>query len=158
MRTRQKGFSLVELLIVLAIILTICAIAIPNLQSARMAANQASAVSSLRTINGSAITYSLTYPDTGFPASLSAMGGAQPCTASSASACLLDEVLASGTKSGYTFVWTGDGNTPSVGYTITATPVTAGSSGKIMFCSDQSGNVFYDPSGAACTSTSAPLQ
>jgi type IV pilus assembly protein PilA len=158
MRTRQKGFSLVELLIVLAIILTICAIAIPNLQSARIAANQASAVSSLRTINGSAITYSLTYPDSGFPASLAAMGGAQPCTASDANACLLDEVLASGTKGGYTFVWTSDGNAPSVGYTITATPVTAGGSGKIMFCSDQSGSIFYDPSGASCTSTSAPLQ
>jgi type IV pilus assembly protein PilA len=158
MRTRQKGFSLIELLIVVAIILIISAIAVPNLLRARLAANQSSAVGSIRTINTSALTYSMTYQDSGFPASLAAMGGAQPCSASSTSACLLDDVLASGTKSGYTFVWTGDGNTPSVGYTITATPISVGSTGQSMYCSDQSGVTYYDPSGAGCTSTSASLQ
>lgn len=158
MRNRQKGFSLIELLIVVAIILIISAIAIPNLLRSRMAANEASAVGSIRTINTSAIMYSSTYPNVGFPASLAALGGAAPCTATSAQACLLDQVLAIGTKSGYTFVWTGDGNTPSVGYTINGTPVTVGSTGQRMFCSDQSGVIRYDVSGAGCTVASFALQ
>ena len=90
---KQKGFSLIELLIVVAIILIIAAIAIPNLLRSRMAANEASSVGSIRTINTSAVTYSSTYPSNGFPVSLAAMGGANPCTAAPANACLLDPVL-----------------------------------------------------------------
>ena len=89
---KQKGFSLIELLIVVAIILIIAAIAIPNLLRSRMAANEASAVGSIRTVNTSAVTYSSTYPSNGFPPSLAAMGGASPCTAAPATACLLDTV------------------------------------------------------------------
>jgi type IV pilus assembly protein PilA len=158
MRTRLKGFSLIELLIVVAIILIIAAIAIPNLLRSRMAANEASAVGSIRTINASAVEYSFTYPNAGYPSTLAALGGAAPCTATSTAACLLDAVLASGTKSGYTFAWTGDGNTPSVGYTINGTPVNVGTTGQRMFCSDQSGVIRYDASGAGCTTASQPLQ
>jgi type IV pilus assembly protein PilA len=159
MRTRQKGFSLIELLIVVAIILIISAIAIPNLLRSRIAANEASAVGSIRTINASAVMYSATFTSVGFPPSLAAMGGtASGCAATSTQACLLDEVLASGTKSGYTFVWTGDGNTPSVGYTINGTPVSVGGTGQRMFCSDQSGVIRYDVSGAGCTTASLALQ
>jgi type IV pilus assembly protein PilA len=159
MRTRQKGFSLIELLIVVAIILIIAAIAIPNLLRSRIAANEASAVGSIRTINTSAVTYSSTYPANGFPPSLAAMGGpAGACTATSAQACLLDAVLAAGTKSGYSFPWTGDGATPSVSYTINANPVTIGSSGQRAFFSDQSGVIRYQVTGAASTVSDPPLQ
>jgi len=155
---KQKGFSLIELLIVVAIILIIAAIAIPNLLRSRMAANEASSVGSIRTINTSAVTYSSTYPSNGFPVSLAAMGGANPCTAAPANACLLDPVLSAGTKSGYVFAWTGDGLTPSVNYTITGLPVVVGSSGQRGFYSDQSGVIRYTTNGAAPTVASPPLQ
>ena len=158
MRTRQKGFSLIELLIVVAIILIIAAIAIPNLLRSRMAANEASAVGSIRTINTSAVTYSSTYPTNGFPLSLVAMGGANPCVAAPANACLLDPVLSAGTKSGYAFTWAGDGNTPSVNYTIVGVPVVLNSSGQRGFYSDQSGVIRYTTTGAPPTVASPPLQ
>ena len=99
---KQKGFSLIELLIVVAIILIIAAIAIPNLLRAKMAANEASAVGSLRTINTSCVEYSTTY-GIGFPGSLPSLGGTG--TATSASSGLIDSVLAGGVKSGYTFAY-----------------------------------------------------
>src|SRR5881398_2859674 len=97
----DKGFSLIELLVVIAVILIIAAIAIPNFLSSRLRANETSAVASLRVINNAAVTYSITYPDLGFPAQLTTLGGANPCaTATSAQACLIDDILAQGYKSG----------------------------------------------------------
>jgi prepilin-type N-terminal cleavage/methylation domain-containing protein len=157
MRT-QKGFSLIELLLVVAVILIISAIAVPNFLRSRLRANEASAVASLRVINTAAVTYSITYPDMGFPAQLSILGGANPCSSSSAQACLLDDILAQGTKAGYLFVWTGDGLTPSVNFTLTGTPQTAGASGQNMYCTDQTGIIYYDPSGAGCSNASLVLQ
>jgi prepilin-type N-terminal cleavage/methylation domain-containing protein len=161
MRNQQKGFSLIELLLVVAIILIVSAIAVPNFLRSRMRANEASAVASVRAITTAAMTYSITYPDLNFPATLAVLGSATPCTGSSASsagACLIDEVLASGTKSGYLFVWTGDGQVPSVAFTLTAGPQAVGSSGQNMYCTDQSGLIRFDPTGVACTNISAPLQ
>jgi prepilin-type N-terminal cleavage/methylation domain-containing protein len=156
--TKQKGFSLIELLIVIAIILVISAIAIPSYLRSRMQANEASAMGSVRLINTSAVIYASTYVDVGFPANMSDMGGANPCSATSTSACLLDDTIAHGTKSGYSFAWAGDGHTPSAGYSLSATPLTVGGSGQRMFCTDQSGLIRYDPSGAGCSSTSSPVQ
>jgi type IV pilus assembly protein PilA len=98
---KQKGFSLIELLIVVAIILIIAAIAIPNLMRSKMAANEASAVASVRTLNTASATYSSTY-GIGFPAGLANLGPAAAATA--AAADLIDNVLSTGAKSGYTFV------------------------------------------------------
>lgn len=154
----QKGFSLIELLIVAAIILTISAIAIPSYLRSRMQANEAAAVSALRTINTSAVTYSATYSDVGFPPTLASMGGASPCTPSAATACMLDDIVAQGTKNGYSYVWIGDGLTPSASYTVTATPVRVGSSGQRMFCTDLASVIRFEPSGAGCNAASVPVQ
>jgi len=154
----QRGFSLIELLLVVAVILIIAAIAVPNFLRSRMRANEASAVASLRVINTAAVTYSITYPNQGFPAFLTTLGGANPCTASSSQSCLIDNVLALGTKSGYSFAWAGDGLTPSVTFTVGGTPQVVGASGQRMFCTDQTGVIRYDSSGSNCTNTSLIIQ
>lgn len=150
----QKGFSLIELLIVVAIILILASIAVPSLMRARMRANEADAVAALRVIHTSAVAYSTTYPSLGYPATLATLGGANPCTAASTQACLIDDMLAQGYKDGYNFVWTGDALVPSYGFFLTATPQVVGTSGQNMFCIDQSGVIRYDGTGSGCTGTS----
>src|ERR1700688_1352016 len=154
----QKGFSLIELLIVVAIILIISAIAIPSYLRSRMQANETSAVGSVRMINTAALTYSSTYVDVGFPTNLADLGGAAPCSATATSACMLENTLSQGTKSGYTFVWAGDGANPSIAYSLSGTPQAVGGSGQRMFCTDQTGVIRYDPSGAGCNVSSSPVQ
>jgi type IV pilus assembly protein PilA len=160
---KQKGFSLIELLIVVAIILIIAAIAIPNLLRSRMAANEASAVGSLRTINTAEVTYSTTYPTVGF-AGLTSLGGvASTCAtatgATSAGACLVDNVLALSpfTKSGYNFTAASAGGPPAPTYTSTALPAAPGQSGQRSFCSDQSGVIRFNAAGGACDNTAPAL-
>jgi type IV pilus assembly protein PilA len=170
---KQKGFSLIELLIVVAIILIIAAIAIPNLLRSRIAANEASAVGSVRTINTAEVTYSSTYPDIGFADTLLKLGPSSvsdTCAApTSASACIVDWVIANSAttaKSGYKLSVTGSvgsGGTVFTNYFTEAHPATKGTSGIRTFCSDQSGVIRYDPAGttfadeAACLAKN-PLQ
>ena len=149
MNKRQKGFSLIELLIVVAIILIIAAIAIPNLLRSKMAANEASAVGSLRTINTASVAFSISYGMYETNLSNLQKSGA----VSSAAADLIDSVLATGTKSGYTFSYTTSNN---LGYTITASPTNPGTTGQRYFYTDQSGVIRVDPAAVA-TSSSTPL-
>jgi type IV pilus assembly protein PilA len=160
MNRKEKGFSLIELLIVVAIILIIAAIAIPNLLRSRMAANEASAVGSIRTINTAAISYNSSYGN-GFPSLLTEIGTTGTVAVSCNNAEYIDSVLTAGTKSGYTFAL-GAGTTAVAaapagcatpgyidGYTATAVPGTLGTTGQRSFCSDATGVIRFDPTGAA---------
>jgi type IV pilus assembly protein PilA len=163
---KQKGFSLIELLIVVAIILIIAAIAIPNLLRARMAANEASAASGIRTINTAEVSYFSSYQT--YAALLTNLGPGGPTTACPgallATACLIDGVLASNGnpagngKSGYTYSAEGTATT----YNAVSDPLTVNTTGVRGFCSTEDAVVRFKavgPIGAgACAATVAPLQ
>jgi len=156
-KSKQKGFSLIELLIVVAIILIIAAIAIPNLLRSKMAANEASAVGSLRTINTACVTYSTTYG--GYPATLVTLGGEGTGSPTSTSAQLIDNVLQTGSKTGYSFIYsafTADASGNIDGYIINSNPITAGTTGLRYFFTDQTG-VIRASTTAAATATSTPI-
>ena len=173
---KEKGFSLIELLIVVAIILIIAAIAIPNLLRAKIAANQASAVGSLRTMSSAEETFSSTYSD-GFTLSLTQLGGPAG-SGSCVNAGLIDEVLSTAPfqKSGYKYLFTANGTVAltagvpaacgvsgDTGFTVSATPITLGSTGTASYCVDETGVVRVNAAGvvipAPCsTSGFPPLQ
>jgi len=150
---KQKGFSLVELLIVVSIILVIAAIAIPNLIRSKVAANESSAVASLRTIGTAEVTYQQTW-GAGFAIGLAQLGGAAPClVATSTAACLTDPLLSTPPfrKSGYQFNGAGTIPTGAVlnGFELNATPLVVQTTGIRSFCADQTGLIQFQSTGAA---------
>jgi prepilin-type N-terminal cleavage/methylation domain-containing protein len=155
---KQKGFSLIELLIVVAIILIIAAIAIPNLLRSKMAANEASAVGSLRSINTAEVTYSSTYPTVGFGTLGQLSYGGAACTGTSTNACLIDDTLAAGTKSGFTFTLAGLTGVPISTYTVLADPIALGSSGNRSFFTDQTAVIHVKAGAVGATAGDPALQ
>lgn len=126
-RLGKKGFTLVEIMIVVAIIILLAAIAIPNLLRARHNANEAAAIGSLRTLSTAMESFRAAQTTPAYPANLAALAAANPP--------YIDATLASGTKQGYGYVYATDGTT----YTVTATPTTANVTGTRVFVVDQSG-------------------
>jgi type IV pilus assembly protein PilA len=150
MRNRQKGFSLIELLVVVAITLIIAAIAIPNLLGSKMAANEASAVGSLRTYTTGMLAYSSQCEDIGFPNDLTGLGpGAGDCTGMG----IVDDILGGSitpSKNGYAFTYVvAAGPTTNDGYTLNADPLTRGTTGRRSFYTDQAGVIYYNQSAPA---------
>jgi prepilin-type N-terminal cleavage/methylation domain-containing protein len=159
MERNPRGFSLIELLIVVAIILIIAAIAIPSLLRSRLAANQASAVGSCRALNNAEITYSSTF-NVGYSVDLTSLTSPTSANANptSTAAGLIDSVLASGSKSGYNFIYS-PGVSDSAGrvlsYTVSAEPMSS-STGINYYYTDQSG-VIRQNSTTTAASTDSPL-
>jgi type IV pilus assembly protein PilA len=165
MEGSRRGFSLIELLIVVAIILIIAAIAIPNLMRARIAANQASGLSNLRTVTTASVIYWSTYGN-GYPPDLPTFGGLGVPNCNGA--MLLDETLTIPPfqKSGYLLGYQPQGapisNSPPTcgapgfnGYLVTSVPVTVGHTGQTSYCSDEPGVIHFDTSGAKAASPAA---
>jgi type IV pilus assembly protein PilA len=148
-----KGFSLIELLIVVAIILIIAAIAIPNLLRAKIAANESSAAASLRKMSIAEFVYNSTYPTIGYSPDLPSLGGPTlNCTPTPAQACLLDSVLTSGSKSGYLFSATGISLAgPNSTFVVGAVPQSYNQSGVRDFCIATDGVIRINPGSPGAT-------
>jgi len=149
-RRVSRGFSLIELLIVVAVILIIAAIAIPNFIRTKMRANEAAAVTNMRTITTAETVYSITY-GIGYSTNLTKLGGTLVIVDKD-NAGLIDSVLASGAKSGYNFSYTvlaSDANGRPVDYSVTADPTLVGKSGDRHFYTDQSAIIRHNETGTA---------
>ena len=155
-RLKGSGMALAGLILgylgiaIIPLFLIIAAIAIPNLIRSRMVANEFSAMATVRVINTAEVTFASRNPDIGFTCDLSRLAGSG----------LIDNVLAGRIKSGYRFRLNGCAGTPAGSYFLTAYPLKAGTTGRRVFCSDQTGMVRYEDPGssAACSSSSPELQ
>ncbi len=161
MRREQRAFSLIELIIVVAIILVMATIAIPNFLRSRMVANQASAIQSLRVMNTAEVNYSSTYGK-GYSPNLGQLGPPPSGTpVSGSSADLIDSVLASGVKSGYVFIYTPshpDMNGSYQGFTINANPTQPGMTGTDYYYTDQTLLIRANTTGPATASDTPVAQ
>lgn len=155
----EAGFTLMELLIVMSVILILMAVAIPNYMNARSQANESAAMQELRTLNSSEIQYETNYPGNGFSCNLAQLGG-DPKTGppSPQAAQLIPNDLAAGYKSGYIFAITNCTKVPVnnqdvyTSFELTAVPQAVGKTGHRGFCMDQTGEIKADPSGGVnCT-------
>jgi type IV pilus assembly protein PilA len=162
-RSREAGFTLMELLIVISIMLILMLIAIPNFSNMKSQANETSAIQSLRAIYEAQIQYQTNFPANGFAPNLTMLGGSTasgPPTAQAAQ--VLDTNLATGQKSGYTFAIvnptkiTVNNQDQYTGYEVTAVPQAVGKTGHRGFCIDQAGEIKADPAGG--TNCTVPLQ
>lgn len=141
---RQKGFTLLELMIVVALIVIIAAITIPSITDAKIHTNEAAAVAAIRAINVAEVTYQSTYG--GYAESLANLGGADPCTRSAETACLLDQSVTSGLKSGYRFVAVGGNRSGELNtsYVVGAAPEVYDHTGRRLFCSSDKNVIRVD--------------
>jgi len=158
-RSKRNGFTLMELLIVMAIITILMLIAIPSYLNYVRYANETSAIKSIQTIVQAEVQYASLYPSNGFSCAIPNLGGDQhagPPTPTAAE--ILPADLSTGIKSGYQFTITNctkntqNGNDRVTGYTILAQPLTVGRTGNRTFCSDEGGSIKFDPTGGTnCT-------
>ncbi len=164
MRNRERGFSLIELLIVVAIIVIITAVAIPNLRTTRMQAQEASALKSINTLNTVCTMYQASYQT--YPHALSDLGPAPNGAPSKTAADLLNSVMApagatAAVKDGYVFRYVAgaaDENGNIATYSITADPTTQNQTGVRRFFTDNSNTVRYTNDGSQATLLSPPIQ
>ena len=147
------GFTLVEILVVVMVLMIIAAIAIPNLVHGKMRANEAAAVSSVKTINTAQLMYKDAFPEVGYSSSLTNLGshGSSCEKPTSTNACLImDEALTNGMKNGYMFDIVGDGNKPTASYSVTAVPESS-VSGRCNISSSQNGDIHISLPGGPVT-------
>jgi len=158
------GFTLMELMIVIVLILIIAAIATPGMKESKINADEASAVGSIRAINTAEVSYMSAYG--GYADTLQNLGGAEPCTKSAETACLLDESLAGGVKSGYSFAANGGNSADreNTSYVAGAAPLVFDRTGRRLFCSTERSVIRADlnarrsttpPDGRQCAGFSA---
>ncbi len=147
----EKGFTLIEMVIVVALILIIAAITIPSLVDSKMNADEASAVGCIRSINTAEVSYQAVYG--GYADTLSNLGGAEPCTKSAETACLLDDSLTGGAKAGYKFAAVGKNRSGGMNttYVVGAAPEVFDHTGKRLFCSTEKGVIRVDLNAGGST-------